>query len=257
MANVSFMRGDNTKMDGTPVTDGLIFLNTEEESIFFDNGSTRMTFSSAGHIIENQIGTDMAKRKNLQFLGAYIADDSAGDRTKVNVGRQMTKTAYNSLTQAEKAGFILTTDDSDATEFTAEMVGYNNTGTGMSATDVQGAITELNADITTATNTGITKSDSDINLLNTSRVDRWGKLVIISGAIRYSNIHSTWVNITDADMPTPIQGNTFAISAITNPENNTGSYADLNIELYNKKLRAKNGTANVIYFFYLVYLSND
>lgn len=44
MANVNFKRGDNATMNATDITDGLIFLNTEDRQIYFDNGTERLQY---------------------------------------------------------------------------------------------------------------------------------------------------------------------------------------------------------------------
>jgi len=69
--------------------------------------------SSGGHVIENTSGTDMEQRSDLQFVGVYTEDDSANDRTKVNVVRTMTKAQMDALSAAEKVGFIRTSDEAD------------------------------------------------------------------------------------------------------------------------------------------------
>ena len=68
---------------------------------------------SGGHTIESTDGTDLPQEDNLQFVGVYTEDDSANDRTKVNIVRQMTKAAMQALSSAEKEGFIDTTDEDD------------------------------------------------------------------------------------------------------------------------------------------------
>lgn len=66
-----------------------------------------------GHTIENSAGTDMPQEENLQFVGVYTEDDPTNDRTKVNIVREMTSTQMQSLTAAQKKGFIRTTDEPD------------------------------------------------------------------------------------------------------------------------------------------------
>ena len=68
---------------------------------------------SGGHTIENTSGIDMEQRSDLQFVGVYTEDDSANDRTKVNVVRTMTKAQMDALSAAEKVGFIRTSDEAD------------------------------------------------------------------------------------------------------------------------------------------------
>ena len=94
---------------------------------------------SGGHTIESTDGTDLPQEDNLQFVGVYTEDDSANDRTKVNIVRQMTKAAMQALSSAEKEGFIDTTDeDDDYIPISAEDVKYGNT-------DVESALDSINA----------------------------------------------------------------------------------------------------------------
>ena len=71
------------------------------------------TGGGGGHVIENSSGTDMAQEDNLQFIGAYLEDDSTNDRTVVNVVREMTASEYDLLSSAEKEGIIHVTDEYD------------------------------------------------------------------------------------------------------------------------------------------------
>lgn len=169
MAYTSFMRGDNTKMTNTPYTDGLIFLNTEEQALYLDDNNERIPMGggTGGHIIENNAGTDMAERANLQFGGVYVSDDETNDRTKVNITRNMSKDDFDQLTTAEKLGVIVTSNDpNDYVPFSADMVGYDNTDSGMTATDVQDAIDELNSDIGDLSNLQTTNKSSVVDAIN-------------------------------------------------------------------------------------------
>jgi hypothetical protein len=149
MANVSFNRGDNTKMDNTPITDGLIFINTEEEEIFFDNNDTRISIggSGGGHVIQNPAGTNMAQEPNMQFKDARITDDSTNKKTVVEVVDEKTLAQFNDLPLTGSAdGFYVIGDGQGGSGINASEINYDNTDSGMTATDVQDAIDELNAD---------------------------------------------------------------------------------------------------------------
>ena len=163
MAYTSFMRGDNTKMTNTPYTDGLIFLNTEEQALYLDDNNERIPMGGAGtggHIIENNAGTDMTERTNLQFGGVYVSDDETNDRTKVNITRNMTKDTFDQLTTAEKLGVIVTSNDpNDYVPFSADMVEYDNTTSGLTATNAQDAIDELNSDMVAKDITSLVTQD--------------------------------------------------------------------------------------------------
>lgn len=49
--------------------------------------------SANGHTIEDSTGVDMTARKNLQFVGAAVSDDSTNNRTVVNVSGKADKVA--------------------------------------------------------------------------------------------------------------------------------------------------------------------
>ena len=53
MATVLFKRGDNTEMDDTPIKDGLLFFNTEDNKIYMDNGNQRKQFGGGTDLIDD------------------------------------------------------------------------------------------------------------------------------------------------------------------------------------------------------------
>ena len=53
MATVSFKRGTTTQMNNTPVTDGMLFYNTENHKIFMDNGSERLQYGGDTDLISD------------------------------------------------------------------------------------------------------------------------------------------------------------------------------------------------------------
>ena len=69
--------------------------------------------SGGGHTILNNDGTALTQRDELQFIGAYVNDDNTNEITKVNVVREMTKTQFDLLSNAEKVGLIRVTDEDD------------------------------------------------------------------------------------------------------------------------------------------------
>lgn len=101
---------------------------------------------SSGHTIEDTDGNSMTQRENLQFVGVYTSDNQADDKTEVNIVRTMTKAQMDALSSAEKVGFIETSDEPDNPYMTpsADDVSYDNASSGLSATNVQDAIDELN-----------------------------------------------------------------------------------------------------------------
>lgn len=63
-----------------------------------------------GHEILDDAGVALTQRTQMQFKGAYSADNSTDGITEVNVVRSMTNAEYEALTSAEKAGLIVITD---------------------------------------------------------------------------------------------------------------------------------------------------
>ena len=53
MATVSFKRGSTAQMNNTPVTDGMLFYNTENHKIFMDNGSERLQYGGDTDLISD------------------------------------------------------------------------------------------------------------------------------------------------------------------------------------------------------------
>lgn len=120
--------------------------------------------SGGGHTIENTSGTDMEQRSDLQFVGVYTEDDSANDRTKVNVVRTMTKAQMDALSAAEKVGFIRTSDEADNPYNGIEVKAYTTT-----ASDHSGDVFS-----------GVTVN------IDSKKVARYGQVVCISVAFRIS-----------------------------------------------------------------------
>lgn len=53
MATVSFKRGATSQMNNTPITDGMLFYNTENHKIFMDNGSERLQYGGDTDLISD------------------------------------------------------------------------------------------------------------------------------------------------------------------------------------------------------------
>lgn len=84
-----------------------IGINGTNTDVYAPSGGS----SSGGHTILDNSGTALTQRDDLQFIGAYSADDSTNEITKVNVVREMTKAQFDLLSNAEKVGLINVTDE--------------------------------------------------------------------------------------------------------------------------------------------------
>jgi len=102
---------DLTDVNITSVTDGQV-LKYDGTTHQWINGSGGG--GSGGHTILNNAGTSLTQRNDLQFKGAYSADNNTDAITEVNVVREMTKSQFNLLSADEKVGLIHITDESDA-----------------------------------------------------------------------------------------------------------------------------------------------
>ncbi len=92
---------------------------------------------AGGHVIEEQDGTDMTQRANLQFVDAHLTDDGGNDRTKVEIAKEVTEAAFDALNPLgnEYDGIYLM-QVADAMPLTADMVGYDG-GTVKGALDIR------------------------------------------------------------------------------------------------------------------------
>ena len=79
---------------------------------------------SGGHTIVNASGTDMTQRAKMQFVDAGVTDDSANDKTKVEIVQ--TISAESDLTSAPDGVYQGTWDESVSDVLTADMVGYGS-----------------------------------------------------------------------------------------------------------------------------------
>jgi hypothetical protein len=84
MANVNFKRGDTATMNATAISDGLIFLNTENNKIYFDNGSTRLQFGGDTSLISSVDDADVDNAFNASASVNLFAQKNSIVDTKAN-----------------------------------------------------------------------------------------------------------------------------------------------------------------------------
>ena len=102
---------------------------------------------SGGHTIVDPSGADMTQRDKLQFDGYFsVSDDSTNGKTVVsNDLESITWTAYQALTDEQRAGRHFKITGAPVGGLTASDIGYNNTSSGLTADDTQEAIDEVNS----------------------------------------------------------------------------------------------------------------
>ena len=133
-----------TQIQSTGTKIATITVDSSNTDIYAPEGG-----GSGGHTILDDDGTSLTQRSNLQFKGTYSSDDSTNEITEVNIVRSMTKAEFDLLSSAEKQGIINITD---VTDVEADSVAYDNTSSGLTATDAQAAIDELSDAIPTVLN---------------------------------------------------------------------------------------------------------
>lgn len=105
---------------------------------------TTYDINGGGHTIKNPAGTAMTQRSNLQFVDLTISDDSTNDATKVeSVHVIHSESELNNLPDG-----LYMLDEDEETVIDGNLVGYDNTTSGLNAENVQDAIDEVNETIT-------------------------------------------------------------------------------------------------------------
>lgn len=84
MANVIFKRGDTATMNATAISDGLIFLNTEDTKIYFDNGSARLQYGGGTTLISSIDDADVNNAFNANATINIFAQKNSIVDTKAN-----------------------------------------------------------------------------------------------------------------------------------------------------------------------------
>lgn len=118
---------------------------------------------SGGHTIVNASGTDMTQRAKMQFVDAGVTDDSANDKTKVEIVQ--TISAESDLTSAPDGVYQGTWDESVSDVLTADMVGYGS-----------GTVEDALDKVMTAESVTLTKQSSAIDATTLSAKSKAGNL---------------------------------------------------------------------------------
>ena len=108
--------------------------------------------TTGGHVIVDAAGEDMVQEDRLQFVDSQVTDDSANGKTKIEIIKNITSAQLATAGD----GIYNVTDEPAETGVDADQVFYDNTTSGLIATDVQDAIDEVveEIDMETVTATG-------------------------------------------------------------------------------------------------------
>ena len=99
-----------------------------------------------------------------------------------------------------------------------------------------------------------TASDSNISYLGATQYSRYGKVVNITCAVKYSTANTTWTNITDTIFPTSARLTDVSIYGSSLAEAGVASAVDLSVRVRNGYLQAYGGTANQMYLVSVTYI---
>lgn len=128
----------------------------------------------SGHTILDNSGTALPAEPNLQLKGVYTHDDSTNETTVAEVTRVMTSADYNLLSEEEKQGVIVITDENPDPVYT----------------DVIGTLTAGQTTITLG-NTAITPTSTTEVFTDTPDVDYNTKELIYTPSVLEYTVHFT------------------------------------------------------------------
>lgn len=174
MANIQMNRGTKAEIDNTPITDGLISFDTDNNYIYLDNEGSREFYGgikvvpnpeeeptevlrniqvgedvykiSGGHEIQNDAGDTLTQRDVMQFEGVYAYDDDTeGDeKTKISIVREFQSVAeIEALTGEAKKGFEVIEDTEEYIPYTGSDILFDNTDTSFEGENVQEVLEEV------------------------------------------------------------------------------------------------------------------
>lgn len=158
------------------------------------NGDRVIGQAVAGHVIDNDSGTQLTQRTDLQFKGVYVEDDQTNNVTKVDIVREMTKAQLEQLSGEELKGFQRTTDEPDSLPLTTDWIETDN---GDSLTE---RISDIEDGIEDASNSkqetsAVTFTPSANITTETINVRRQGDMCIIALTINWTNPVTTETKI--------------------------------------------------------------
>lgn len=112
------------------------------------SGSQIVGVATQGHTIIDASGSPVNAESGLQFATMQVTDDSTNGKTVVRHIVDVTQAQYDALPSSKNSdNIIYHITDANANPLNASSVTYSNTTSGMSATNVQSAVDEVNSDL--------------------------------------------------------------------------------------------------------------
>ena len=155
MATVTFIRDTTNNIASIPIVDGQIILSTDENFIYLDNGNQRIQYRNNGTSSGVQYTNTSSGLSSTDVQGAI---DEVAARTNIATTGTAGVVKIDGTTIEINNG-VISSPLQDAND-----VDYDNTTSGLTATDVQAAIDELKQAITNLINNTYTKTQIDNKL---------------------------------------------------------------------------------------------
>ena len=78
---VQFKRGDTTTLNNTPITDGMIYFNTDNQHIYMDNGTTSRLeyYNNMSNFMDDTIISNLVSKTNNMIKNPDVIDRIIGD----------------------------------------------------------------------------------------------------------------------------------------------------------------------------------
>lgn len=93
---VQFKRGDTNTLNNTPITNGMIYFDTQEGHIYMDNDSTRLEYANnMSHFMDKTVIDNLVDKNDTQNLVSYAQISNIIGNT--NIGNVSILSAINSL----------------------------------------------------------------------------------------------------------------------------------------------------------------
>lgn len=117
---VQFKRGDTATLNNTPITDGMIYFNTDNKHIYMDNGSTsRLEYhNDMSNFMDNTVISNLVPKSNDVIKNPNVINRIIGDSY---IGGISVLEAINNLNQ-NKALFETVWENPDPQPFTTKTI---------------------------------------------------------------------------------------------------------------------------------------
>lgn len=155
MATVTFLRDTTNNIANIPIVDGQIILSTDENFIYLDNGNQRIQYRNNGVASGVQYINTSSGLSSTDTQGAV---DELAERTNIAT------TGTAGIVKVDGTTITITEGTISAPQQEADDVDYDNTTSGLIATDVQAAIDELKQIIANLIDNTYTKTQVDNKL---------------------------------------------------------------------------------------------